>query len=94
MFVTVALAVAPAEPIRLNTSCGTGLAAVPGFLRDRPHAALAGAVAASALAYALPLAFVSGSAEFRYLNWPIFAALLAPLLLVFGSSRAADASSR
>jgi len=53
-------------------------------LRMRSHdpgAAIAAAVAASALAYALPLALVSGSAEFRYLAWPIAAALLAPALL-------------
>lgn len=74
----------------LLLAVGAGIAAVPGFLRDRPHAALAGAVAASALAYALPLALVSGSAEFRYLNWPILASLLAPLLLAFGRPRAAE----
>ena len=34
---------------------------------------LAAAVAASALCYALPLALVSGSAEFRYLAWPVLA---------------------
>lgn len=62
-----------------------GLAALPGLLRDRPQAALAGAVAASALAYALPLALVSGSAEFRYLAWPLQASLLAPALLYFGA---------
>jgi hypothetical protein len=45
-----------------------------------PQAGLAAAVAASSLAYALPLALVSGSAEFRYLAWPIAAALLAAVL--------------
>ncbi len=78
----------------LLLALAAGLAAVPGFLRDRPHAALAGAVAASALTYALPLTFVSGSAEFRYLNWPILAALLAPLLLAYGAPRTADAPPR
>ncbi len=52
-----------------------------GFRRGRPEAALGGAVALSALSYALPLALASGSAEFRYLAWPVLAALLAPLLL-------------
>lgn len=71
----------------LLLAAGAGVAAVPGFLRGQPHAALAGAVAASGLAYALPLALVSGSAEFRYLNWPMLAALLAPLLLIFDRPR-------
>lgn len=69
----------------LLLALGTGLVALPGFLRDSPQAALAGAVAASALCYALPLAVVSGSAEFRYLAWPLLAALLAPLLLRWGA---------
>jgi hypothetical protein len=77
----------------LLLALGGGLAAVPGFLCDRPHAALAGAVAASSLAYALPLAFVSGSAEFRYLNWPMLAAMLAPVLLALGGPRAGDAGA-
>jgi hypothetical protein len=68
----------------LLLAAGTAIAAVPGCLRDQPHAALAAAVAASSLAYALPLVFVSGSAEFRYLAWPIQAALLAPALLWVG----------
>jgi hypothetical protein len=65
----------------LLLATATGFAAIPGFLRNDPGSALAGAIAASALAYALPLALVSGSAEFRYLAWPIQAALLAPALL-------------
>jgi hypothetical protein len=73
----------------LLLALATGLAALPGLLRDRAHAALAGAVAASALAYALPLVLVSGSAEFRYLAWPLQASLLAPALLYFGAERRA-----
>lgn len=38
---------------------------------------LAVVTATSALAYALPLALASGSAEFRYLAWPIWASLAA-----------------
>lgn len=53
-----------------------------------PRAGLAAAVAASSLAYALPLALASGSAEFRYLAWPLLATLAALLLtpLVGGPS--------
>ena len=47
----------------------------------RPGAALATAVALSSLAYALPLALASGSAEFRYLAWPVLATLASALLL-------------
>lgn len=43
---------------------------------------LAGITAASSLAYALPLAFASGSAEFRYLAWPVLATLAAMALLL------------
>jgi hypothetical protein len=68
----------------LLLAAATGLAAIPGFLRNQPQPALAGAIAASALAYALPLALVSGSAEFRYLAWPIQAALIAAPLLWLG----------
>jgi hypothetical protein len=46
----------------------------------RQGAALAAAVAASALAYALPLSMASGSAEFRYLAWPVLATLASVLL--------------
>ena len=45
-----------------------------------PPAGLAAAVAASSLAYALPLALASGSAEFRYLAWPVLATLASLLL--------------
>jgi hypothetical protein len=45
-----------------------------------PRAGLAAAVAASSLAYALPLALASGSAEFRYLAWPVLATLSAVIL--------------
>ncbi|PZO09235.1 MAG: hypothetical protein DCF27_06335 [Lysobacteraceae bacterium] len=41
----------------------------------------AAAVAASSLAYALPLTLASGSAEFRYLAWPVLAALAALILI-------------
>jgi hypothetical protein len=46
-----------------------------------PQAGLAAAVAASSLAYALPLALASGSAEFRYLAWPVLATLAALILI-------------
>ncbi len=46
---------------------------------------LATVMAASALSYALPLAVASGSAEFRYLAWPIWASLAALALLIAGS---------
>lgn len=46
------------------------------------YAALATVVAASALTYSLPLVFISGSAEFRYLGWLVLATLIAPLLLL------------
>lgn len=65
------------------------VAAIP-LLRDpdaRPPVILAMTMAASALAYALPLALVSGSAEFRYLAWPMQATLLAPALLWLGRGR-------
>ena len=50
-------------------------------MRRTPGAALAAAVALSSLAYALPLALASGSAEFRYLAWPVLATLASALLL-------------
>ena len=43
---------------------------------------LAVVVATSSLAYALPLALASGSAEFRYLAWPVLATLCATLLVL------------
>lgn len=49
--------------------------------RRSPAAALAAACALSALAYALPLSLASGSAEFRYLAWPVLATLMSLLLL-------------
>lgn len=39
-------------------------------------------VAASSLAYTLPLGIVSGSAEFRYLAWPVLASLIALVLML------------
>jgi hypothetical protein len=72
----------------------TLIAALPRLLRDDSRAGLAAAVAASALAYALPLAVFSGSAEFRYLAWPLQASLLAPMLLWLETApRHADPSS-
>jgi hypothetical protein len=60
-------------------------AVVAGSLAARgmalPQAGLAAAVALSCLTYSLPLVFVAGSVEFRYLAWPVLAALLAPPLL-------------
>lgn len=50
-------------------------------LRHEARAGLAAAVAASSLAYALPLTLASGSAEFRYLAWPVLATLAAVILL-------------
>lgn len=50
----------------------------------RPASGLAAVVAASSLLYALPLALVSGSAEFRYLAWPVLATLAALLLAARG----------
>jgi hypothetical protein len=50
--------------------------------RRRDAIALAGVVALSSLAYALPLALASGSAEFRYLAWPLLATLAAITLLL------------
>jgi hypothetical protein len=56
---------------------------VGGLTRLRqPSAGLATVVAASALAYSLPLAFISGSAEFRYLGWLVLATPVAALLLL------------
>jgi hypothetical protein len=46
------------------------------------HAGLAALLALSSLAYALPLALASGSAEFRYLAWPIWASLAAAATLL------------
>ena len=53
-----------------------------------PQAGLTLAVALSCLTYSLPLPLLAGSAEFRYLAWPVLAALLAPVLL---ASRSSDA---
>lgn len=39
-------------------------------------------VAVSSLAYALPLSIVSGSAEFRYLAWPILASLISLAIML------------
>ena len=55
-------------------------------LARHPPAGLAAAVAASSLAYALPLSLASGSAEFRYLAWPVLATL-ASLVLAFTAAR-------
>jgi hypothetical protein len=52
-------------------------------------AGLMAAVAASCLSYALPLAVVSGSAEFRYLAWPVLACLFALAMACSGCLSAA-----
>jgi len=49
--------------------------------RKSATAGLATTIAVSSLAYALPLALVSGSAEFRYLAWPVLACWLSLALL-------------
>ncbi len=59
-----------------------------------PRAGLAAAVAASSLAYALPLALASGSAEFRYLAWPVLATLASLILLSTAGKNRAGAPSR
>ena len=52
------------------------------FMRHKPvTAGLAITVAVSCLSYALPLAVVSGSAEFRYLAWPVLACLMSMALM-------------
>jgi hypothetical protein len=51
------------------------------------------ALAFSALAYALPLALVTGSAEFRYLHWSVIAALLAMLAAFTARQRASSDNS-
>lgn len=52
------------------------------FLRNKSATSgLVVTVAVSSLAYALPLALVSGSAEFRYLAWPVLACLMSLALL-------------
>lgn len=53
------------------------------FIRHKPVAAgLAITVAVSSLSYALPLALVSGSAEFRYLAWPVLACWMSLALML------------
>ena len=60
------------------------------FLRNTSATGrLAITVAVSSLAYALPLALVSGSAEFRYLAWPLLACLMS-LALMFSAWRAPE----
>lgn len=55
--------------------------------RQEPLAVAALVAGVSALAYALPLALASGSAEFRYLAWPLSAALLTGALLLVPATR-------
>lgn len=50
------------------------------------------ALAASAFGNALPLALVSGSAEFRYLLWTVLASLLGLVLALAGDRQAGSAS--
>ena len=71
IYLLACVGVALAGAMRANRSPGAGLAAT---------------VALSSLAYALPLALASGSAEFRYLAWPVLATLASALLLVGGTS--------
>jgi len=74
--------------LALATAAVTGWLAARG--RTLPQAGLSLAVALSCLLYSLPLVVFAGSAEFRYLAWPILAALLAPPLL---ASRVSTESS-
>jgi hypothetical protein len=69
--------------VYLMLAFATTVVLVPLLVRGLalPQAGLALAVALSSLAYALPLVLLSGSSEFRYLAWPVLAALLAPALL-------------
>lgn len=77
--------------IYLSASAAVAVAA---FRREAPPVRrAAGAFAASALCYALPLALVSGSAEFRYLAWPLFASGLACVLALTGAPRPGGGSS-
>ncbi|HEX4854006.1 hypothetical protein [Arenimonas sp.] len=66
IYLLVCALVAAVGIARAARSAGAGLAAV---------------IALSSLAYALPLALASGSAEFRYLAWPVLATLASALLL-------------
>jgi len=54
-----------------------------GFDHRRPGAGLAMAIAASGLLLALPLFVLSPSTDFRYINWLLMAALMAPLAWFF-----------
>jgi hypothetical protein len=65
--------------LAVATTVVAGLLAARG--RALPQAGLSAAVALSCLLYSLPLTVLAGSAEFRYLAWPVLAALLAPVLL-------------
>lgn len=62
-------------------------------MRDTERGRAAIALAASALAYAAPLAVLTGSAEFRYLHWSVLAALLATLA-AFTARRGASRDNR
>jgi hypothetical protein len=68
-----------------------GLALVATAIAYRRHVgearAAIGALVASAWCNALPLAFISGSAEFRYLTWSTLAGLLALALAASGQRR-------
>jgi hypothetical protein len=57
------------------------------LVRNSEQAKLASAVACSSLCYALPLTFVSGSAEFRYLAWPVLASMMSLILLYSARSK-------
>lgn len=62
-------------------------------MRDTEPGRAAIALAASAWAYAAPLAVLTGSAEFRYLHWSVLAALLATLA-AFTARRGASRDNR
>ncbi len=74
--------------IYLALCLGLIIAAIrPGARQAAGAQILAATVAASALLYALPLALVSGSAEFRYLAWPVLATLAALALSLANRTR-------
>ena len=74
--------------IYLALCLGLIIAAIrPGARQAAGAQTLAATVAASALLYALPLALVSGSAEFRYLAWPVLATLAALALSLANRTR-------
>lgn len=71
----------------LLLALAAGIRAWPLRTTEAGRAALA--LAASGWAYALPLALVTGSAEFRYLHWSVLAAMLAALAAFTAGKRSA-----